>query len=276
MSDTPHYNLEEGTRIAYRVTFRIGEPRYEDREGVIEGRDTFNPSPGSLDSHRYVRTTDSYLVRCTSCDHHRIDIVHPLQITEARNNRPTNQHQPMEKLEILKHDEQIYSCFMVEHCQDRVWRPITINPNHDTLAGAEKALAVVHQSGLAESINDKRIVSHTMTVVATAKGRRRPFSPWHSFFFESNQFFDHINGLYDWDRLRAAYPDKTEDELLDAREATYGGSRTREEMDARPNFGLRWEHDGERTLRDFFKEFGMKLPDRKDPPVILNPPTDEQ
>jgi hypothetical protein len=82
---------------------------------------------------------------------------------------------------------------------------------------------------------------------------------WKPFFFESNKFFDTIRGMEDWERLKAAYPDMSDDQLIDAKEATYNGSRTQEDRDAHPNYGLRYEHDGERTLRQFFAAHGMSL-----------------
>lgn len=86
-----------------------------------------------------------------------------------------------------------------------------------------------------------------------------PCSVWRRFWFESNQFFGWIENMDDWQRLRQAYPEKTDAVLLAAKEATYKGNLSQQERDARPNFGLRWEHDGERTLRDFFAENGMRL-----------------
>lgn len=83
--------------------------------------------------------------------------------------------------------------------------------------------------------------------------------PWKRFYFESNQFFDYIEGPADWQRLRDAYPRLTDEQLLGAEEATYGGNRTQEERDAMPNYGFRWEHDGQRTLRDFFSANEMTL-----------------
>jgi hypothetical protein len=80
---------------------------------------------------------------------------------------------------------------------------------------------------------------------------------WKRFHFEGNQFFDGVESPEDWQRLRAAYPDLTDDELLASKEATYGGHRSAEERERRPNFGRRIEHDGEKTLRDFFVENGM-------------------
>lgn len=82
---------------------------------------------------------------------------------------------------------------------------------------------------------------------------------WRRFWFESNQFFNWIENMDDWNRLRQAYPNRTDDQLLNAREATYKGSRDHRERDANPNYGFREEHDGERTLRDFFTENGMEL-----------------
>ena len=83
--------------------------------------------------------------------------------------------------------------------------------------------------------------------------------PWKRFYFESNLFFDHIENMSDWQRLRDAYPSLTDAQLLDANEATYGGHREQQERDERPNYGFRWEHDGKRTLRDFFASHGMEL-----------------
>lgn len=85
---------------------------------------------------------------------------------------------------------------------------------------------------------------------------------WTSFFFESNQFFQHISSLDEWQNLRRAYPDYSDEKLLAAKEATYGGTRTREERAKHPNFGFRWEHDGEKTLKDFFVENKMELPNQ--------------
>jgi hypothetical protein len=83
--------------------------------------------------------------------------------------------------------------------------------------------------------------------------------PWTRFWFESNQFFDFIANSADWQRLRAAYPAYTDEQLLAAKEATYSGHRPQNERDEHPNYGLRWEHDGERTLKDFFAAHGMAI-----------------
>jgi hypothetical protein len=80
---------------------------------------------------------------------------------------------------------------------------------------------------------------------------------WKRFHFESNRFFDGIESPLDWERLRKAFPELTVDELLDSKEATYNGTRKLEERIRRPNFGRRIEHDGEKTLRDFFVENDM-------------------
>jgi hypothetical protein len=82
---------------------------------------------------------------------------------------------------------------------------------------------------------------------------------WKRFFFESNMFFDHIEDMDGWRRLRAAYPRHTDEMLLAAQEATYGGTLPREHRDAHPNYGFRGEHDGLRTLGDFFKANGMEI-----------------
>lgn len=38
--------------------------------------------------------------------------------------------------------------------------------------------------------------------------------PWKRFWFESNRFFDWVNGPEDWKRLMNEYPDKTEEWIL--------------------------------------------------------------
>jgi len=82
---------------------------------------------------------------------------------------------------------------------------------------------------------------------------------WRRFFFEGNMFFDFIENMDGWNLLRTAYPGMTDFQLMDAREATYGGTRPAEEREKFPNYGFRWEHDGEKTLRDFFRENGMSI-----------------
>lgn len=83
--------------------------------------------------------------------------------------------------------------------------------------------------------------------------------PWKRFYLDSNMFFDYVEGMADWQRLRDAYPRFTDEQLLDAKEATYKGNRPQEERDAMPSYGFRLEHDGQRTLRDFFNANGMTL-----------------
>lgn len=63
----------------------------------------------------------------------------------------------------------------------------------------------------------------------------------------------------DWRDLRDSYPDYDDERLLDAKKATYGGVISIEHMESSPNYGFRWEHQGDHTLRDFFAENGMKL-----------------
>ena len=80
---------------------------------------------------------------------------------------------------------------------------------------------------------------------------------WRRFHFEGNMFFDSVYGPADWLRLRQVYPKLSDDELLESKEATYNGCRDQLDRDVRPNYGLRWEHDGDRTLRDFFVAHNM-------------------
>jgi hypothetical protein len=82
---------------------------------------------------------------------------------------------------------------------------------------------------------------------------------WTRFHFESNRFFDTIAEPADWLRLRSAYPDMSDEELLAAKQATYKGTLSQEQRDSRPNFGFRLEHDGGKTLADFFAEHQMTL-----------------
>lgn len=94
---------------------------------------------------------------------------------------------------------------------------------------------------------------------------------WKTFYFESNLFFDHVKGPEDWKRLRKAYPHMTDEKLLSTKEATYGGRRSEELRQERPQYGLGHEHDGVKTLRDFFVENNMLelLPASEEPKVPL-------
>ena len=86
---------------------------------------------------------------------------------------------------------------------------------------------------------------------------------WKPFFFEANQFFDFVRSPEDWQKLRDAYPHYSDGRLLEAQEATYGGTRPQEEREAHPNYGFRSEHDGERTLAMFFESSGMQKPNQQ-------------
>jgi len=86
---------------------------------------------------------------------------------------------------------------------------------------------------------------------------------WTPFHFEANMFFQTIASMEDWQRLREAYPRLTDEELLAAKEATYGGTRSEESRKKKPNYGFRWEHDGE-PLSEFFKRNQMVLTGVKD------------
>jgi hypothetical protein len=81
--------------------------------------------------------------------------------------------------------------------------------------------------------------------------------PWKRFHFESNMFFDAVEGPIDWERLRAAYPNKTADDFLDAKEATWRGTVCEHDRAKNPNYGFSQEHDGVKTLRDFMAENKM-------------------
>ena len=82
---------------------------------------------------------------------------------------------------------------------------------------------------------------------------------WKPFFFESNQFFSTIADMAGWEALRNAYPELSDEDFLNAREATYREHQARPET---PNYGFRMEHRGEHRLRDFFAENNMKVEPR--------------
>lgn len=83
--------------------------------------------------------------------------------------------------------------------------------------------------------------------------------PWIKFLLNADRFYGWIKSPADWQRLKEAYPKKSDDDLLDCKEATCEGRRSLERRDNNPNYGMRFEHDGERTLRDFFQDNGMTL-----------------
>jgi hypothetical protein len=83
------------------------------------------------------------------------------------------------------------------------------------------------------------------------KNMSNTLNPWIRFWFEGNLFFDWINGPEDWQRLRDAYPDYSDERLLAAKR--FNGA-------SKPNFGFRMEHKGPGTLKDFFEDNGMEVP----------------
>ncbi len=86
-------------------------------------------------------------------------------------------------------------------------------------------------------------------------------TPWKQFWFESNRYFDFVKNYDDWIKLRTAYPELTDEQLLNAREATYNGTRDVALREKRPNYGFRIEHDGDKRLKDFFAANEMTLPE---------------
>lgn len=74
---------------------------------------------------------------------------------------------------------------------------------------------------------------------------------WKRFWFEGNRWFGWIGDKEDWQRLRDAYDDKTDEQLLAAKKCDDASV---------PNFGFRREHTGAETLADFFSKHGMTPP----------------
>jgi hypothetical protein len=70
---------------------------------------------------------------------------------------------------------------------------------------------------------------------------------WVVFHFESNQVFGEVENLERWLEMKAryesAYPGHFRD-VYDCKECIYPR--------AMPEFGQRWKHQGDRTLREFF------------------------
>jgi hypothetical protein len=87
-----------------------------------------------------------------------------------------------------------------------------------------------------------------------------PKGVWRPFHFESNQFFDTLETPEDFNKLRAAYPDRDDAWFLSARSENYAENRNHHP--AIPHFGIRAEHTGAKTLGDLFTEQGMTLPPR--------------
>jgi hypothetical protein len=76
------------------------------------------------------------------------------------------------------------------------------------------------------------------------------FIMWREFHFESNQVFGQVWDRAKWEQLKKtyekAYPDS---DIYACKESKYRSN----------DFGQRSEHQGERTLRQFFKIYGMDL-----------------
>jgi len=80
---------------------------------------------------------------------------------------------------------------------------------------------------------------------------------WTAFYFDGNLFFGLIDSFAMFERLCAAYADDFE-KVINAREATYDGTRDEEERKRFPIYGFRIECDGE-PLSKFFKRNNMHL-----------------
>ena len=86
----------------------------------------------------------------------------------------------------------------------------------------------------------------------------RKIEMWKRFHFESNMFFDSVEGPSDWERLRAAYPNKTDDELLTAKQSVWADNDLRAMFQPScEQYGFAYECSGVKTLRDFFQENDM-------------------
>jgi hypothetical protein len=88
------------------------------------------------------------------------------------------------------------------------------------------------------------------------KTRRKTMqsTKWAAFHFESNQAFGDIENLEQWLEMKALWESAYTGDIYDCKECTYPR--------AFPDFGQRMEHQGDRTLREFFKENGMSMEDR--------------
>jgi hypothetical protein len=80
---------------------------------------------------------------------------------------------------------------------------------------------------------------------------------WTRFWFEGNHYFHWVNDREDWEKVKAAYNSEwiqlTVDDLLNVRVCTSAteGSRPYHK------YGFASECNGDKTLREFFKENGM-------------------
>lgn len=92
-----------------------------------------------------------------------------------------------------------------------------------------------------------------------------PIGPaWKPFRFASDRFTAMFGGYYpdiespaDWEKLRLAFPELTDDQIMGARQATWGGTLCEHDRAKNPNYGFSQENDGVKTLRDFMAENKM-------------------
>ena len=79
---------------------------------------------------------------------------------------------------------------------------------------------------------------------------------WTPFFFVSHYYNDWVRGPDDWQKLRAVYPEKSDEAIRAAREVTQTGMRTEVDRQKVPMFGFPLNGDGKEILNDFLVASG--------------------
>jgi len=82
---------------------------------------------------------------------------------------------------------------------------------------------------------------------------------WIPFFFEADAHHGILHNQADWHALRAAFPERSDEQLLCACEATYDNKRSHVARTTLPHFGFCSGCDG-RMLSEFFAQHGMEVP----------------
>jgi hypothetical protein len=81
---------------------------------------------------------------------------------------------------------------------------------------------------------------------------------WKTFEFRSNSINIRVKGVIELKEIAKHF---SMDRIMDAKETTYGGTKTPMDRANRPSFGFRMECDGDRCLRDFFSANKMRILD---------------
>ena len=127
-----------------------------------------------------------------------------------------------------------------------------------TMYIADKALEKFDKNFNLELSGTKTSDLFTAEEIAEAFGDDKikgPFTLFPKFNYDSNLYFNTIGSLNDLEKLFEAYKNQmTKDEILDTSRSLESSAIYKNNI---PNFGMRIEHNGNTTLRQFLVKLGF-------------------